>query len=178
MHTFVYFIEFVEVKVVKIGFSKHPIKRRAEIQGWVDPLPNGKPHTTRLLAQFPGDSELEAAFHYRFRNHLVHLREGFDAAWVKPFLATFTESGIPEILASYRARSEGPWPEEEATERFPQGFVWTSRTPERLERLLEFVDHWHHQIHRLQLTGETDRPPALRSSLLTFSKAVIRCFES
>lgn len=82
----VYFIEAVEVGLIKIGVAVSPERRRAE-------LSEQSPVTLNLLATTPGDIHTERMLHHRFK-HLRRRGEWFEAA--------------PELLNYIRTRAT-PW---------------------------------------------------------------------
>ncbi len=62
---FVYFIEAVGLRAVKIGFSHDPQHRLAELQP-------SCPVQLRLLAAVPGTESIESTLHHKFLNQRIH----------------------------------------------------------------------------------------------------------
>ncbi len=65
-HTgFVYFIEAMGLRAVKIGFSREPRNRLAEMQP-------SCPARLRLLAAVPGSESIESTLHHKFLDQRIH----------------------------------------------------------------------------------------------------------
>lgn len=155
---YVYFIEFPEVGCVKIGYTTDLEGRMVGLASW---LKFYNPHKDQevyanerylLLKIKGGTPELEKAFHYRYRKHLMYGREGFKAEWVIPTISAIDPH---QVLAEYRARpAEEPWPADEVTERFPVGFVRRERTQESIAYVIKANEELKDAVLRLKLGTE------------------------
>ena len=153
MTEWVYFVEYPEVGIVKIGYSTNLQLRISELQRWIEyenPYTGVVKHVKGYLVLTikGGTEQLERALHYRYRKHRAYLHEGFRAAWVLPTLDTLD---LHEVLDAYLERPEEEVPfDEDITEVFPKGFQRVDVPAYAIERMVQDDKRHREQVRALE----------------------------